>query len=73
MRGFKKNIWILTLIIALILSVLTFTPVIIPKYRFMPELLGMPYTLWTGVLLMIAFILNTLAAIFVHPGNDNEI
>lgn len=68
----RKTIWIMTVFIAVLLSVLTFTPLIIPEGRYRPELLGMPYTLWSGILIMIAFILDTLVAIFVHPGNEND-
>jgi hypothetical protein len=71
-RNRKQSIWIATALIAIMLSILTFTPVIIPKNQYRPELLGMPYTLWTGILMMIAYVLNTFVAIFVHPGNNND-
>ncbi|MBR9997320.1 MAG: hypothetical protein KFF73_00045 [Cyclobacteriaceae bacterium] len=72
MKRRKRIIWISTAIAAILLSVITFTPLVIPLNNFKPELLGMPYTLWAGILVMIAYILNTLIAIFVHPGNDND-
>lgn len=71
-RNRKQSIWIITALIAILLSILTFTPLIVPKNQYRPELLGMPYTLWAGILLMIAYVLNTLVALFVHPGNDND-
>lgn len=72
MKNLKHKIWIATAIMAVFLSLITFTPIIIPLNHYRPEFLGMPYTLWAGVMLMIAFILNTLIAIFVHPGNDKD-
>jgi uncharacterized membrane protein len=72
MRNLKQKVWILTAIVAILLSLITFTPMIIPLNHYKPEFMGMPYTLWAGILLMIAFILNTLVAIFVHPGNDKD-
>jgi hypothetical protein len=72
MKNLKQKIWISTAIVAILLSVITFTPVVIPLNHYKPELLGMPYTLWAGILIMIAYILNTLIAIFVHPGNDKD-
>ncbi len=68
----KRKIWKLTAWTAVFLSILTFTPVIIPYHTFKPELMGIPYTLWTGILLMIAFIIVTWIGVIVHPGDKNE-
>lgn len=62
----KKRIWRLTLFAMFILSVLIFTPVVIPKNRFTPELFGLPYTLWMGLVVYIAFVLLILIGISVH-------
>lgn len=49
------------------LSVLTFTPLVIPENTFRPELFGLPYTLWVGMLLSICFALLIFIGITVHP------
>jgi amino acid transporter len=62
--------WRLCKIIAIVLSVLTFTPVIIPYGQFRPLLFGMPYTLWSGLLLTILLVLLTWIGTRVHPSGD---
>ncbi len=59
--------WKLCCLIAIILAALTFTPIITPAGRFTPMLFGMPYTLWTGILLAIALVTLTFIGTRVHP------
>ncbi len=66
----RRLLWILCCIIAVSLLVLTFTPVIIPQGQHEPELLGMPYTLWTGILLSMTMVGITFLATLVHPGRE---
>ncbi len=62
----KKIIWGLTQITLVILSVLVFTPLVIPEGIFTPELFGLPYTLWVGMLVYFFFFLLIIIGISVH-------
>ncbi|MCA9734536.1 MAG: hypothetical protein H6696_06430 [Deferribacteres bacterium] len=64
--------WIACCCAALVLVVITFTPLVIPYGIYKPMLWGIPYTLWTGVFCTIAFVILTLIATRVHPARENE-
>lgn len=64
--------WRLTLGAAVLLSVLTFTPLVTPISTFRPTLLGVPYTLWTGILVTIGLIGCTYAATRFYPTHQND-
>lgn len=64
--------WKLALGAAILLSVLTFTPLITPIGTFRPTLLGMPYTLWTGILVTIALVVCTYAATRFFPPRETD-
>ncbi len=55
----KKIIRYLLVGVALILTVITFTPVILHPGKIEPKLLSMPYTLWTSILITILLVLLT--------------
>ncbi|MEN8116698.1 MAG: hypothetical protein ABFS16_06940 [Bacteroidota bacterium] len=54
----KDKIWIVVQLAIVVIAVLIFTPLIIPEGQSSPELFGLPYTLWTGII--VYFILVTL-------------
>ncbi|MCB0607306.1 MAG: hypothetical protein H6562_15055 [Lewinellaceae bacterium] len=66
----KKNLWTLVRILFLLLTILTFTPFVIPKGVFKPELLGMPYTLWMGILINLLMVALVWWGTRVHPGRE---
>lgn len=66
-RGY--NILIL---LALVLGLITFTPLVIPYGLHRPVLFHLPYTLWTGLLVAIIFVLITWIAIRIHPGRGED-
>lgn len=66
-------IWRICCGLAILLMVLTFTPVFIPNGVYEPKLLGMPYTLWSGILLCIAMVVITFVATLVHPGRQDPL
>ena len=69
----RKLIWKFCQLGVVILSILTFTPLVIPKNIHTPELFGFPYTLWMGMLFSLCFTILILIGINVHPGaNKNE-
>ena len=59
---------------AVLLTIITFTPLIIPAGEYRPTLLGMPYTLWTTVLITALYVVLTYIGTRVHPGrNDDDV
>lgn len=63
-----KLIWRICCGLAILLMALAFSPVFIPTGVIEPKLLGMPYTLWSGIALCITMVLITYVATLVHPG-----
>jgi len=71
----RKLIWRICQVGVVFLSIITFTPLVIPKYTYLPELFGLPYTLWMGMLLSLCFTILIFIGIRVHPGatkNENN-
>jgi hypothetical protein len=58
----KKRIWSLCVTLVILIIILTFSPLITGKGKTEPFLFGLPYTLWTGILLTIALVIITLIA-----------
>jgi hypothetical protein len=63
----KQRLWKLCCVGALLLCILTFTPIVIPNGDFSPQLLGFPYSFWTGILIAIALVSLTYIGARVHP------
>lgn len=66
-----SNLWTLCKIAVLILLILTFTPLITPSGIYKPSLLGMPYTLWVGMIQAILLVGITWLGTRVHPGKND--
>lgn len=62
----KKRIWIVVRIVLVVISILVFTPLVIPKGVYEPELFGMPYTLWVGIVVYFSFLSLILIGVSVH-------
>jgi len=65
----KAKLWTLCRIAVGILIILTFTPVITPQGSWKPMLMGMPYTLWMGIIHSFLLVGLTWLGTRVHPGN----
>ena len=67
-----KNItkWRLIVGSVIILALLTFTPVITPKGTYQPMLLGMPYTLWVGIIQALLLVFLTWMGTKVRSNSD---
>lgn len=69
-RKFIK--WRISIIVVIVLTALGLSPLVIPSGVFKPSFIGMPYTLWMGILVCICLVLMTFIGSKVHPGNNNE-
>ena len=58
---------------ALILVIFTFTPLVTPHGIYEPKLLGLPYTLWVGILITIGLVFLTFVATRIHQPNKEGI
>jgi hypothetical protein len=59
-------------ILAVGLCLLTFTPFVIPKGVYTPELFGIPYSLWTSFLITVALVFLTYLGTKVHNTDEEE-
>lgn len=67
-----QALWRLCYMAVVVLSVLTFTPLVLPIGTYRPMALGVPYTLWTGILVAVAFVGLTYVATQVYPPNNDQ-
>lgn len=56
----------------IVLSVLTFTPLVIPSGNYRPMVMGIPYTLWIGILVTVAMVGFTYGATQLYPVRDPD-
>ncbi|MEQ9438777.1 MAG: hypothetical protein RIG62_06995 [Cyclobacteriaceae bacterium] len=68
----NKTYWYLCIAGAVCLTILTFTPLVIPAGVFEPMLFGIPYTFWVSFLVMLLFVLLTYIGTRVHPGRNEK-
>jgi hypothetical protein len=68
----KTIYWRICILMAGLLAALGLSPLVIPPGVFKPSVLGMPYTLWTGIIVTSCLVLMTYIGSRVHPGGDNE-
>lgn len=59
--------WYICILAAVILTIITFTPLVIPKGVYRPLIGGLPRTLWVGIVVYICFVVVTYIATRVHP------
>ncbi|HEC43686.1 MAG TPA: hypothetical protein ENI20_12750 [Bacteroides sp.] len=68
----KTRIYRLLILLAIILSIITFTPLVMPYGKHEPSLFHLPYTLWTGLLVALCFVILTWFSIHNHPGKEED-
>jgi len=68
----RKSIFWILILAALILGCITFTPLVIPYGKHEPALFHFPYTLWTGLIVTLLFVLVTWIATCTHPGKGED-
>ena len=66
----NKRYWIICVILVAGLIILAYTPLMLPNGVYKPTILGIPYSLWTSVLITIALVVLTYIGSKVHPGSD---
>jgi len=64
--------WRICIVLFFALSIFTFTPAVIPAGVAEPFVLGLPRTLWMGLLVSFAYAGLALAAALLHPGRQQE-
>lgn len=62
----NKLYWKITATVAVILIILTFTPVVIAPGKITPTLFSMPYTLWMSILITFILVVLTYIGGRVH-------
>ena len=62
MKGAENIGWKLCVIAFLSLSTLAFSPLVIEPKKLTPTLFGLPYTLWSGILVAVALLFVTFVA-----------
>ena len=67
-----KILWNFARIGMIILSILIFTPLVIPKNEYKPEFIGLPYTLWAGILAYFAYVALIMIGIYAHSKVKKE-
>lgn len=68
----KIRFYRLLILLAVILSIITFTPLVMPYGKYEPSLLHLPYTLWTGLLVALVFVFLTWLSVRIHPGKKED-
>ena len=68
----RSKRYFLLILAALALSILTFTPLVMPPGKYEPMFLHLPYTLWTGFLVAFLLVLLTLLSVRTHPGKEED-
>ncbi|NQV35397.1 MAG: hypothetical protein HQ515_22070 [Phycisphaeraceae bacterium] len=69
----KHNLaWTLCIVGIVTLCVLSFTPLVIPAHESTPMFLGVPRTLWLGILVYVAMVVLTWIGTRVHPEADKD-
>lgn len=63
----RRTLWRVCYTSVVLVSAAAFTPLVIPSGVIEPELLGMPRTLWAGIVVTGLLVLLTYAATRVYP------
>ncbi len=62
----RKTYWRITAGLALLLILISFTPLVMPEGKINPTLFSMPYTLWMSILITIVLVVLTYIGGRVH-------
>ena len=70
MKDKNRKYWRILRTTAIVLCLLVFTPLVIPKGVYKPELFGIPYSLWTSFIITVVLVFLTYLGTKVHRSND---
>jgi hypothetical protein len=62
----QKIYWRITVAAAVVLIVITFTPLVLSEGKIEPKLFSMPYTLWISILITILLVVLTYIGGRIH-------
>lgn len=66
----NEKLWTFCKIAVGLLIMLTFSPLVTPAGVHEPALMGMPYTLWMGIIVAFLLVGITWIGTRVHPGRE---
>ena len=66
----SRKYWTLCTALVIVILVLGYTPLMIPDGIYKPMILGIPYSLWTSMLVTGVLVALTYVGSKVHPGSD---
>ncbi|MDX2429869.1 MAG: hypothetical protein QNK35_02985 [Bacteroides sp.] len=64
--------WRICVVLVVLLIIVAFTPLMLPHGIYKPMLMGLPYTLWSSMLITLALVVLTFIGSKVHPGSDEQ-
>ena len=67
----NKLYWRITAAAAVLLIIITFTPLVIAPGKITPKLFSMPYTLWVSILVSIILVILTYIGGRIHLKEKN--
>jgi uncharacterized membrane protein len=68
----NKRYWKICIILVIALTILGFSPLVIPGGQYLPMIFGVPYSLVMSFLVTLALVVLTYIGGKVHPGRDEE-
>jgi len=68
----NRKIWRTCIAAVAVIVVITYTPAVIPSGTINPSFLGLPYSLWAGILLTILLVTLTYIGSKVFPSQNKE-
>jgi len=68
----RKMYWRICTAAVVFLTILVFTPLVIPAGIYAPGLFGIPLSLWTSFIITVLLVAITFIGTKVHPGNDEK-
>jgi len=69
---YNKRLWNIIVTAVILIIAITFSPLIINPGKITPSILGLPFTLWTSILLTIALVILTYLGGRVSPNDEEE-
>lgn len=68
----RKIYWKICIAAVVFLTILVFTPLVIPAGIHKPGLFGIPLSLWTSFIITVLLVAITFIGTKVHPGNEEK-